>query len=487
MKKLRLAPFHLFEFNGQKYAFDIESSAVVHLDDPAYEALGLRQQAWLESGASLSDDEIVSRLALTHGQETAQTVVGELRWLEKRGIFAGPVYTHDDAENEAYIQRLTRMSTNKIELYLAEACNLRCRYCYVKENDALNNGLMPWQVAKEAVDLVFRRAGGADSVHITFFGGEPLLNKPVLRQVIAYSQKLGEQEDKSVTYSMTTNATLLDDEVIGYIKRYNFGLMISLDGPKDVHDHMRPLADGQGSFDLAARNIKKLMRRRRSVTVRCTLSNQCLDRPRLVEFLEDFGFTRVAMSRCSGTVDHLGPYDIGPAENAVLKQQDAHFIERLFEQLDRGERIRFNPWAAVLRNIHDKQNRRMRCGVGRGCTTVGIDGKLYPCHRYVGMESYVLGHVSSGIDRETYASYLRSYYDTKTKCESCWAINICGGYCPWYVSNQDGACSPPHDWWCEEVQGWLEQGIWLYDTLRSHYPDYFRQVVGEEPKEPILR
>lgn len=184
MKQLALAPYHLFQFRGNSYLFDIESSAVVRLDGPAYDALTLRQQ-----GAS--PQTLAGYLAAAYGAETARTVWRELRWLEQKGIFSGPVYAHDGGENETYIQRLTRMSTNKIELTLAEACSLRCRYCYVKENDALNNGLMPLPVAQQAIDLVFRRAGDADSVHVTFFGGEPLLNKPVLRQAMAYSQQLG--------------------------------------------------------------------------------------------------------------------------------------------------------------------------------------------------------------------------------------------------------------------------------------------------------
>jgi uncharacterized protein len=479
MKKLELQPYHLFQYRGNNYVFDIESSAVVKLDAPAYDALSLRLE-------SATPEAINSHIATTYGEETAKTVLQELEWLNKRGIFRGPIHTYTDQENEAYIQQLVRMRTNKIELYLAEACNLRCRYCYVNDNDALNNGLMEWETAKQSVDLVFERAGGADSINITFFGGEPLLNKPILRQVIQYSQEKGQEQGKQVRYSMTTNATLLDDEIIGYIKQYNFGLMISMDGPKEVHDHMRPMANGKGSFDKAARNIKRLMKRRRSLTVRCTLSNQCLDRIKIVEFLEGFGFTRVAMSRCSGKSDHVGPYDIGPQEVEILGQQDDYFVERLFKQLDNGEPVRFNPWATAMRNIHNKQERRMRCGVGRGCTTVGIDGNLYPCHRYVGMEKYILGHVSTGIDRERFADYLRGYFETKKKCESCWAINICGGYCPWYVSAEDGTFPPPEDWWCQEVRDWLEQGIWMYDTLRERYPEYLSQIVGEEV-EPLLR
>ncbi len=485
MKELELAPYHLFEHRGSSYAFDVESSAVVKLDCAAHDLLSMRLNR-------APADAIANHLTATYGAEAAERVTSELSWLNDQGFFAGPVTTYDDDQNESYIQRLARMGTQRIELYLAEACNLRCRYCYVGDNDALNNGLMPWAIARQAIDYCFERAGSAKQVSITFFGGEPLLNKPVLKQAIAYSQQLGQERGKQVGYSMTTNATLLDDEIISLIKRYNFGLMISLDGPQEVHDHMRPMADGGGSFDEATRNIKRLMRRRRSVTVRCTLSNQFLDRVRIVEFLEDFGFTRVAMSRCISAVDRQGAYDIGPRETAVMQEQDEFFMDRLLQQLDRGERIRFNPWVKALQNIHQRHNRRMRCGVGRGCTTVGIDGKLYPCHRYVGMENYVLGHVSTGVDPTKFSDYLRAYFGTKTKCDTCWAINICGGYCPWYVSREDGTSQPPHDWWCEEVTGWLEQGIWLYDTLRSQYPDYFQRLVGDghaptSASEPVLR
>ena len=481
MKKLNLAPYHLFRFRGNNYVFNVESSAVMQLDAPAYDTLTVR----LADG---SPDAVAGHLTATYGNETAQAVLSELRWLEGSGFLGDPVYTYDSHENSAYVQQLAGMATNKIELYLAEACNLRCRYCYVADNRALNNGLMPWEIARQAVDLVFRRAGCAEQIGITFFGGEPLLNKPVLHETIRYSQKLAAERGIRVGYSMTTNATLLDDELIDTIKRYDFGLMISLDGPKEVHDAMRPFADGRGSFDQATRNVKRLMERRHSVTVRCTLSNQCLDRPTIVQFLEEFGFSRVAMSRCSGRSRRSDRFDIGPEDSEILKTQDDYFIDRLFQQLDGGERVRFNPWAGAIRNIHDKQNRRMRCGVGRGCTTVGIDGKLYPCHRYVGMKPYVLGHVSTGIDRKKYEAYLAGYFTTKAHCEACWAINICGGYCPWFVSQEDGSFLPPQDWWCDEVRSWFEQSVWLYDSLRSRYPGYLRQLVGDDGLgEPALR
>jgi len=365
----------------------------------------------------------------------------------------------------------------KVYLEFSTRCNLNCPMCF-RESWTEPQGDMDWglflRVASDLAEFPL-----LETVH--FLGmGEPFCH-PRLIEAVGILKSGGRR------VRITTNATLLDDEIIDLIKRYNFGLMISLDGPQETHDAMRPFADGGGSFETATRNIKRLMARRRAVTVRCTLSNLDLDRPKIVQFLEEFGFARVAMSRCTGTVDGLGPYDIGPEENAVLRAQDDYFVERLFDQLARGERIKFNPWATVVRTIHDQQNRRMRCGVGRGCTTVSIDGRLYPCHRYVGMDKYVLGHVTTGVDQAAFADYLRGYFSTKSKCETCWAINLCGGYCPWYVSGNDGVFAEPEEWWCDEIRQWYEMGIWMYDTLRSDYPDYWRQLVGAEAPEPLLR
>ncbi len=479
MKPVSLVPYHLFRFHDQPYVIDIETNTILKLDEPAYAALTWRLD-------SESPHLILSQLENKFSKATSEAVLQELRWLEERGIFRQPVYTYDEAENLDYIQQLTQKSTNKIELYLAEACNLRCRYCYANSNHALNNGLMPWEIAQKAIDLVIRRAGNAKTIDITFLGGEPLMNKPVLRRVIQYTQELSAKNGKKFHYAMTTNATLLDDEIIGYIKRHNFGLMVSLDGPQEVQDSMRPLANGRGSYELATQNIKRLMQRRHNVTVRCTLTNQYLDRPKLVSFFETFGFTRIAMSRCCSTVDRFGDYDIGHEEMSILNEQDDYFIRRLMDQLEHNEPVRFNPWASALRDIHNPQNRRMRCGVGRGCTTVSIDGSLYPCHRYVGMPDYIIGDVTNGIDRQKYTAYLTRYFATKTRCEQCWAINLCGGYCPWYLSTEAGVLSSPEEWWCQEVRERFEQAIWLYDLLRERYPKYFKKVVGEEETEKML-
>jgi len=178
------------------------------------------------------------------GREAVETAAREIRGLRKQGFLRGPVMVRDEQDERRQIARLLKMATGNIELYLAEACNLRCRYCYVDANECLHGKLMPPEIARAAVDLIFARAKGVDRLQITFFGGEPLLNKPVLKETVAYSQRLARRHGKQVRYSMTTNGTLLDDEVISLIKRYGFGLMISADGPPEIHNDHRPLANG---------------------------------------------------------------------------------------------------------------------------------------------------------------------------------------------------------------------------------------------------
>jgi uncharacterized protein len=474
VKRLDLAPYHVFEQRGMKFAFDLEKLIFIRLDDVSY-ALLKRLLAGQTLGTAAAE------LEKEHPPTRVEQAMSEYLALRRNGLLVGPVLSYDDDDYERQVDRLLHMSTGRIELYLAEACNMRCKYCYVNENEALNNGLMPWDVAKAAVDLVFRRSADIPDMQITFFGGEPLLNKPVMRKVIAYSQELGEQHGKTVRYSLTTNGTLLDDEVIAYIKRHNFGLMISVDGPPEVHNDMRPMADGRDSFDTIARNVKALMRRRRLVTVRCTLSNRHLNMYDIVTFLEDFGFTRIAPSTCQGKAHRLGEYDVGPEHKEALEAEQDRLLDRWLGQVKRGETLRYDPYSGAVRGMIGGRKRppMLRCGICRGCTTVGIDGKLYPCHRYVGMGTHVIGDVWSGVDDQKHAREVRGYFETRRKCESCWAVNMCGGMCPWYVSHEDGGYVDPPDWRCDSVKHWIERSAWIYETVRQECPEYVERIAQE--------
>jgi len=482
MRPLDLPICHSFEYRDVRIALDVEKMIPVAVDDVG--------QACLEEfGAHGSIAKTAAALGSRFSPDQVESALADVLELRRRGLFQGPVTTYSEEDYEGLIRRLLRMATGNIELYLAEACNLRCKYCYVDSHDALGNGLMPEEVALAAVDLVFRRSRDVvPNIQITFFGGEPLLNKPVMKSVIRHSQELGRKHNKKVMYSLTTNATLMDDEVINLIKRYNFGLMISMDGPPEVQDDIRVDIHGNGSFQRAAENVKRLMRRRRRVTTRCTVSNRHLNLYDIVTFLEDFGFTRVALSYCQGKSYALGPYDIGPDHRPTIEREMDRLLVRWMEQVRRGEPLNSDPYSGTVRSIHKGEHERapmLSCGLCRGCTTVGIDGSLYPCHRYVGMHNWVVGDVWAGVSEERHEWCLRNYFETKKKCESCWAVSFCGGMCAWYVSHEDGRCVAPPDWRCESLKRWLERGIWIYDTVRKECPEFLK-AIDQQPEDRIL-
>ncbi|MEW6219430.1 MAG: radical SAM protein [Thermodesulfobacteriota bacterium] len=475
MKTLPLPPYHLFHCRGQPFAFDIRTGLVLRLDDAAFALLA----------AEAPDDGPAPASGGTGAREARH----ELDLLRSQGILTGPIEIPDHRDDVQYVDRLLPGSINSLTLSVAQACNLRCRYCYIAANGALANGLMSEETARQAVDFLFAHSS-KDRIGITFFGGEPLLNQAVIRFVVAYSQKVAAAAGRKVGYSVTTNATLLSGELLDFMLAHRFGIMVSMDGPRDVHDRARPFADGAGSFDTAVRNVRGLLARGRSVNARCTLSNLCLNQLRIVQALEEIGFRKVTITPSWGRAREHWPFDIGPQENDYLRRQDDFFMDRLLDQLAQGRKVRFDPWAKAVRAIHTRAHPRLPCGVGRGTLTAGVDGSLYPCHRYVGEERYRIGDVRQGLDRSRLAAYFKTYFQSRDRCDTCWAVKLCQRVCPWHVTQADGQGHSPSDWLCASLRTWYEQGMWLYDVIRRRYPWYLAEVAGGgrvRPKRPGRR
>ena len=247
----------------------------------------------------------------------------EISALEESGFFEPcEQLIPTDAEFDRLLRLRYEAPWTKLELALSEVCNLACRYCYCGtcRGEVPNQGRMSETIARAAINWLFAVSGRSKDVGITFFGGEPLMNKKVLLFAVAYSQRLAKLHGKKVFYSMTTNGTLIDDDVIAVIKRYNFGLMVSLDGPKERHDGQCPTRTGTGSFDLAVAGIKRLMARRKRVTVRCTMAHPAPDMMSLIRFFEDFGFSRIVLGRVFNPV-YPSPCDLTSEDSAELERQ----------------------------------------------------------------------------------------------------------------------------------------------------------------------
>lgn len=431
-------PYKIFQLRDLCFLYHISSGQLFSIDQDTFDFLELclthqinaARQILLNQGKSLKTVDAITRDVLD---------------LSQRGLFCRENSTNTLSSNAFEAALTKRYSTywNKLELALAENCNLACKYCYCGTcRDSPSQGLMTENIARQAITWLFAASGKSETVNITFFGGEPLLNKPVLRSAIEYSQQLAAMHGKKVYYSMTTNGTLLDDEVIGFIKRYNFGLMVSLDGPRELHNSQCPMQNGDGSFDLAVTGIKKLMKKRRSVTVRCTMTHPVPNKMELIKFFENFGFSRIVLGRTVNPVNP-SPVDFTQDDYVSANQQELNeIIPWILDKLKKGETPKYFPYSRFIKKYEGNNLQPpsiFRCGACRGTTTVGADGTLFPCHRFVGMKNWKIGHIQTGPDYEKCKQFWRNYRKAiAKKCSFCWLWNNCGGPCPWEIAQSDG-------------------------------------------------
>jgi len=460
-------PYHVFEHSGLNFLYDTKSCKFIFIDSPT--------RIFLESCLTHSVDE--ARRILLESQEipeeTLRSIAGEVSVLAQNGLFDRPDYSITQATFEKELARRYEAPWNKLELALSEGCNLACLYCYCGTcRDLLTSqGLMNESIARQSINWLFAVCGKSETVSITFFGGEPLLNKPVFKFAVDYSQKLGKLHGKKVYYSMTTNGTLLDDEVISIIKRYNFGLMVSLDGPPEIHNAQCPTRSGEGSFYLAEAGIKRLMSRRRSVTVRCTMAHPVPRMMDLIHYFEEFGFTRIVLGRVVNPV-HKSPVDFTEEDFASCdRQMEEELIPWMLEKLSKGERPKFYPFSHFVEEQDSEKPissiSPFKCGACRGTTTVGADGKLYPCHRFVGMSAWIIGTVENGPDYAKCKQFWRDYRSAVAPaCASCWLWTQCKGPCPWEIALEDGtfALEKNH---CVQVEKHVQQAAVFYAKLKS--------------------
>jgi uncharacterized protein len=450
-------PYHLFEQAGLHFLYDTKARRFMTIDTAT--------SLFLDRCRSQSVDEACKTLLETGEipKETVTSIAEEVKVLAEHGLFEQPDYSIPESTFEEKLSERYETPWNKLELALSEGCNLACRYCYCGTcRDLLpSQGLMSEAMVRQAINWLFKMSGKSKTVSITFFGGEPLMNKPGFMFAVEYSQHLATLQGKKVHYSMTTNGTLLDDDIISHIKRYNFGLMVSLDGPPELHNGQCPTRSGEGSFALAEAGIRRLMSKRKTVTVRCTMAHPVPRMMDLIQYFEAFGFSRIVLGRVVNPV-HKSPVDFTEEDFVSYnRQMEEEVIPWMIEKRAKGEPLTYDPFSYFVNEQEAAEPKApvslFKCGACRGTTTVGADGKLYPCHRFVGMPAWVIGTLDEGPDIATCKQFWRDYRAAiAPTCEACWLWTQCKGPCPWEIAQEDGtfALGKSH---CQQVETYVQQ------------------------------
>lgn len=349
-----------------------------------------------------------------------------------------------------------------LSLAVAQKCNLGCTYCYA-EGGAFGGAAknMPWETAKEAVELLVSGAAPDARLNLAFLGGEPLVNRPVIRAATRHATELARERGLEISFSITTNGTLVTEEDADFFEEHGFAVTVSLDGPREAHDALRPYKSGRGSFDRIWPNVEVLLasQRQMQVTARVTVTPRNLDLPRTLDDFIEAGFHSVGFSPLLASPTGRGEMGRDDLE-AMLDGMIA--CGRAFERHTlAGRRYPFANMLNAIKEIRRGTHRPYPCGAGAGYLGVSADGELAACHRFVGDEEGGMGSLTLGVDRTRQAGWLAErHVDRQEPCRSCWARYLCGGGCHHEVIARGRTA-------CDYVRGWLHYCLEAYLRLES--------------------
>ncbi len=419
---------HVFQTLGNMFALDVESGSIMEIDSLAYALLAL------DETAVVSEQTALEALSQRYDSEAIIQTLQEITALADEGILYSPPII---AKELTMLQRNNGIKA--LCLNVAHDCNLRCRYCFASEgNYHMDKSLMDIETAQKAIDLLLRNSGKRKNVEVDFFGGEPLLNMAVIKRTVDYAKKAEKQYGKTVHFTVTTNAMLLDEETRIYLNENMDNVVLSLDGRREVHDAMRPDRAGNGSYDRIVNHIQRFvaMRGDKAYFVRGTFTSENLDFGKDILHLHSLGFNEISLEPA-----------VGEGEAFHLKQEDVPQIKEEYESFAReylalkqnGSPLRFYHFNINLYNGPCLQRRITACAAGNEYFAVSPDGGLYPCHQFVGIDAFRVGDVNQGIaDHALCEKMCGINVFTKEACSRCWAKYFCSGGChanAWFSSN----------------------------------------------------
>lgn len=359
---------------------------------------------------------------------------------------------------------LTSPPIHALSLAIAQKCNLGCSYCYAQQGDfgsAAKN--MSAQTAHAAVDLLIDAASPGAKLNLAFLGGEPLVNRSVLQSVTQRAADLAQRRGLNLTFSITTNGTLLTAADADFFEAFGFAITVSLDGPREIHDTLRMYKGGQGSFDCIMRNVQPLLSRQRrmQVSARVTVTPKNLSLRSALDAFISAGFHSVGFSPMLSSPNGSGEMQANDLERMLDEMIDCG---REFERRTLlGERYPFANMLNAMAEIGKGTHRPYPCGAGAGYFGVSADGDLAVCHRFVGDSDGAMGNLSTGVDAKRQSEWLAGrHVHRQSPCRDCWARYLCGGGCHHEVIRRGRPA-------CDYIRGWLHYCLEAYLRLSADH------------------
>ena len=447
---------HQYKNNGYNIVLDTNSGAVHVVDELVYEVIALLNQK--EDAAAIH-----AQLDEKFGAADVEDALTECAELKEAGqLFSEDIY------RDAIIDFKKRQTVVKaLCLHIAHDCNLACRYCFAEEGEYHGRrALMSFEVGKKALDFLIANSGNRRNLEVDFFGGEPLLNWQVVKDLVAYGREQEKIHNKNFRFTLTTNGVSLNDEIMEFCNKEMANVVLSIDGRKEVHDKMRPFRKGAGSYDLIVPKFQKFAdsRNQDKYYVRGTFTRNNLDFAADVMHLADLGFKQISVE----------PVVAAETEDYALREEDIPVIceeyDKLAKEMIRREKegngFNFFHFMIDLTGGPCVYKRLSGCGSGTEYLAVTPWGDLYPCHQFVGNEEFLMGNVDDGLVREDIRDEFKccNVY-AKEKCRECFARFYCSGGCAANSYNFHGSINDAYDVGCELQRKRVECAIMIKAAL----------------------
>jgi len=447
-----LSLIHKYIQDSEYYVIDVNSGALHVVDEIVYDLL--------DDNSLREKEALIESFKEKYKVEDIEEAYSEiLSLIKEEMLYTGDLYkaiAMESGEKESYIKALC--------LNVIHDCNLRCKYCFADEGEYHGaRSVMSAEVGKKAIDFVIEKSGPRKNIEVDLFGGEPLMAFDTIKEIVEHAKVQEKLHNKSIRFTMTTNATLLNDEIMKYMDENMGNIVLSIDGRKSVNDKVRVRADGTGSYDRILPNIKKMVDMRdksKAYYVRGTFTRENTDFFEDIKHMADLGFKEISIEPVVLPKEHV--LSLREEDLPVIFEQYDKLYKDMLQRHADGNEFKFYHFNIDLKGGPCVYKRISGCGAGHEYIAVTPDGDIYPCHQFVGNKDFLMGDIYNGMhNKKMELEFKEAHIYNKPKCTDCWAKFYCSGGCQANNYNFNGDMHIPYEIGCKMQKKRIECAIAL--------------------------
>lgn len=448
---------HQYKLNGYNIVLDVYSGSVHLVDEVAYDMIEMYE--------GTEKDQLVETIYERYKHlpdVTKQDILDtydDITELKE----TGKLFSKDTYGELAFDFKKRNTVIKALCLHVAHTCNLNCEYCFASQGKYHGErALMSFEVGKQALDFLIANSGTRKNLEVDFFGGEPLMNFDVVKQLVAYARSIEKEHNKNFRFTLTTNGLLIDDDVIEWANKECHNVVLSLDGRKEIHDNLRKTINGKGSYDVIVPKFQDFVKKRqgKGYYIRGTFTHNNVEFTKDIFHMADLGFTELSMEPVVCAPED--PYALTAEDLPILKEQYEILAKEMIKRKKEGRGFTFYHYMVDLTGGPCVYKRISGCGSGTEYMAVTPWGDLYPCHQFVGDEKYLLGNIYDGVtntDCRDEFKLCNAY--ARPDCKDCWAKLYCSGGCAANAYHATGSITGTYEYGCELFKKRMECAIMI--------------------------